>query len=174
MHHNIGLVEKHNKRHSEERNDVAISLVFNIRDCHAVARNDENSTFSTGPIGEGFFMAGEIFEVSLWFNSGKSAKQRQLTNSTKNSGVGINILKAGQKYFRTNSKTVVLCFDDGTHGTATVDKCSWGSCMHLIDSCIGKWARNNGLWRRKLRSGRVSVRFSMKVIKNFTVYNVSK
>jgi hypothetical protein len=35
-----GHVEKHNKRHSEERSDVAISLAFNIRDCHAVARND--------------------------------------------------------------------------------------------------------------------------------------
>jgi hypothetical protein len=29
---------------------VAISLAFNIRDCHAVARNDENGTFSTGPL----------------------------------------------------------------------------------------------------------------------------
>lgn len=119
-------------------------------------------------------MAGEIFEVSLWFNSSKSAKRAQFKKLANDSGVAINILKAGQKYFRTNSKTVVLCFDDGTHGTATVDKCSWGSCMHLIDSCIGKWARNNGLWRRKLRSSRVSVRFSMKVIKDFTVYKVYK
>jgi hypothetical protein len=47
--HSKGLVEKHNKRHSEERSDVAISLAFNIRDCHAVARNDENRTFSTNP-----------------------------------------------------------------------------------------------------------------------------
>jgi membrane fusion protein (multidrug efflux system) len=49
--HPKGLVEKHNKRHSEERSDVAISLAFNIRDCHAVARNDENRTFSTRPKG---------------------------------------------------------------------------------------------------------------------------
>jgi hypothetical protein len=47
--HPKGHVEKHNKRHSEERSDVAISLAFNIRDCHAGARNDENRTFSTGP-----------------------------------------------------------------------------------------------------------------------------
>jgi len=50
--HPKGLVEKHNKRHSEERSDVAISLAFNIGDCHAVARNDENGTFSTGPLYE--------------------------------------------------------------------------------------------------------------------------
>ncbi len=119
-------------------------------------------------------MTGQTFEVSLWFNSKKSAMQVRFRKPNYNSGVGINILKAGQKYFSKKSKTVELHFDDGTHGTVTVDKCSWGSCMHLIDSCIGKWARKNGLWRRKLRSGRVSVRFSMKVIKNFTVYNLSK
>jgi len=28
---------------------VVISLTFNIRDCHAVARNDKNGTFSTLP-----------------------------------------------------------------------------------------------------------------------------
>jgi hypothetical protein len=28
---------------------VAISLAINIRDCHAVARNGENGTFSTSP-----------------------------------------------------------------------------------------------------------------------------
>jgi hypothetical protein len=115
-------------------------------------------------------MTGQTFEVSLWFNSGKSAKQRQLTNSTKNSGVGINIPEAGRKYFSKKSKTVELHFDDGTHGTATVDKCSWGSCTHLIDTCIGAWARNNGLWSQKLK--KASVRFSMKVIKDFTVYKV--
>jgi hypothetical protein len=43
------VLKKHEKRHSEARGDVAISLAFNIRDCHAVARNDENRTFSTGP-----------------------------------------------------------------------------------------------------------------------------
>jgi hypothetical protein len=47
-----GTVKKPTKRHREERSDVAISLVFNIRDCHAVARNDENRTFSTPPPGE--------------------------------------------------------------------------------------------------------------------------
>jgi len=44
-----GLVEKPSKRHSEERSDVAISLAFNVRDCFAVARNDETRTFSTSP-----------------------------------------------------------------------------------------------------------------------------
>ncbi len=29
---------------------MAISLTFNIRDCHAVARNDENRTLSTSPL----------------------------------------------------------------------------------------------------------------------------
>jgi len=44
-----GLVEKYNKRHNEERSDVTIALAFNIRGCHAVARDDENRTFSTCP-----------------------------------------------------------------------------------------------------------------------------
>ncbi len=43
------LVEKHDKRHSEEPSDMAILFAFNNRDCHAVARNDKNVTFSTLP-----------------------------------------------------------------------------------------------------------------------------
>jgi len=45
----LGLVDKPSERHSEERSDVAISLAFNARNCFAVARNDENMIFSTGP-----------------------------------------------------------------------------------------------------------------------------
>ena len=43
------LVEKHNKRLSEERSDLAISLAFNTGDCHAVAHNDEDGTLSLAP-----------------------------------------------------------------------------------------------------------------------------
>ncbi len=40
------VVEKRNKRHGNERSDVAISLPLNIRDCHDVARKNEKRTFS--------------------------------------------------------------------------------------------------------------------------------
>ena len=41
--------------------DVAISLAFNIRDCHAVTRDDENGTFSTGPFAGMIFWKGQMW-----------------------------------------------------------------------------------------------------------------
>ena len=71
--------------------------------------------------------------------------------SQNNGGVGINIGR-NKHYFDSSSETVRLEFDDGTEGEALVRKNSWGNCTHLIDESIGKWARHNGLWERKLET----------------------
>lgn len=115
-------------------------------------------------------MAGETFEVSLWFNSNKETMRNQLEKSDKNFGVGINIGK-NFRYFDPDREYVELRFDNGTSGKAKVMKNRLNHCSHLIRNCIGQWARGNGLWRRKLK--RRSVAFRMRVIKDFEVYFVS-
>jgi len=93
---------------------------------------------------------------SLWFNSSKENMERQLNETGRNSGVGINVGKH-RDAFDTSLKTVHLVLDDGTEGEASVQKDSWGNCTHLIDTSIGAWARRNGLWERKLHSRLVPV-----------------
>jgi len=116
-------------------------------------------------------MVGESFKVSLWFNSSKEAMKKQLENSNLNSGIGINIGK-NSKYFDPKKESVKLKFDDGSVGSARVKKHSWNNCLHLIQSCIGEWARKNGIWRKKLTQRRVP--FNMKVIEEFEEYYVYK
>lgn len=95
-------------------------------------------------------------ECSLWFNSSRKAMSEKVAEGKSNSGVGINI---GQHraLFDPSMEMVTLRFDDGSEGAARVGKDSWQSCTHLIDESIGRWARGNGLWRRKATGERASV-----------------
>ena len=97
--------------------------------------------------------------------------REQLENTNSNCGVGLNIPKSVRSHFDKRSETVELQFDDGTSGTATVKKDSWASCTHLIDQCIGEWARSNGHWETKLLERSVWV--YVQIIEDFRVYRVS-
>ena len=117
-------------------------------------------------------MTSETFEVNLWFNLKTEAMYNQLENSSHNSGVGIDVGKLNLKYFDPKKEYVQLQFDDGSKGYAKVKKKSWEECPHLIQKCIGSWARKNGIWRKKLTQRRVP--FNMKVIEDFEIYYVYK
>ena len=117
-------------------------------------------------------MVGESFEVSLWFNSKTKVMCNRLENSSRNSGVGINFGKLNLKYFNPKKEYVKLQFDNGSTGHAKVKKKSWQKCPHLIQKCIGSWARKNGIWRKRLTQKRVP--FNMKVIEDFEIYYVYK
>lgn len=112
---------------------------------------------------------GELFECSLWFNSSKSKMENKLRNSKSNSGVGMNI-GVQKKYFHRTVQRVLLYFDDGTKGEAQVKKNSWDTCTHLINECIGKWARQNGLWKQKLKKSRIPI--FLRVRKSFNEFEV--
>lgn len=116
-------------------------------------------------------MVGEVFEGTLWFNSSKQDMGKKLNETTHNSGVGINIGKNSQ-YFNHNIQYIALQFDDGSSGQALVQKDSWDCCTHLIDECIGAWARKNGLWKLKLNSR--TVRVCLKVIQDKKVFYIFK
>jgi hypothetical protein len=114
-------------------------------------------------------MAGEVFDVSLWFNAGKEKMREQLEESDRNYGVGIRLGK-NAIYFDPERASVELKFDDGTSGRALVTRDRSNHCTHLIHNSIGRWARNNGLWRKKLE--RRSVAFRMEVIEDQKVFSV--
>ncbi len=116
-------------------------------------------------------MVGETFEGSLWFNSSKDTMRHKLEESDQNSGVGINIGK-NSHFFSPNKTYVKLLFDDGSKGQALVQKDSWNNCTHLIQECIGNWARKNGLWKLKLSQRNVPVK--LKVVKDYEIFYVSK
>lgn len=108
----------------------------------------------------------------LFFNSSKEEMRRQLKQSQNNGGIGITISSHYMKYFNSQTKSVKLEFDDGTHGIATVKKKSWHDCHHLIDESIGTWSRKNGLWEKKLTIRSVPVR--LEVVKPFEIFRVLK
>ena len=116
-------------------------------------------------------MVGEVFEGTIWFNSSKKAMEKKLLETKQNSGVGINIGRFNH-FFNPNIRYVNLKFDDGSSGQALVQKDSWGNCTHLIQECIGLWARKNGLWELKLTSRTVPVK--LKVIRDKKEFCVFK
>lgn len=117
-------------------------------------------------------MVNEHFEGRLWFNASKKYMGEKLKNTDKNSGVGIDV-RNNSRFFDTTKDYTALRFDDGSVGQARVKKNSWNlTCTHLIQGCIGKWARNNGLWVKKLSQRIVIVRLS--VIKDKEEYYISK
>jgi len=66
----FGSVEKTSKRHSEKRSDVAISLVFNVRNCFAVTHNNEKRAFSTSPFAG---MTRNVIVETEWVSTFKAA-----------------------------------------------------------------------------------------------------
>ena len=90
---------------------------------------------------------------SLWFNSKKEVMKKKLEETEFNSGVGINI----NEDLQCDDDYVYLEFDDGSSGKALIAKHSWKNCTHLIQECIGRWSRNNGLWQAKLNTRSVKV-----------------
>ncbi len=116
-------------------------------------------------------MIGETFKGSLWFNSSKAIMRYKLEKSNKNSGVAINIGKYSS-LFSPNEDYVELHFDDGSKGQALVKKDSWNNCTHLIQECIGNWARKNGLWESKLSKRNVPIK--LEVVRDYKIFRVSK
>lgn len=114
----------------------------------------------------------EIFEVSLRFNSSKSKMKLKLDNTDYNSGVGINIGKYAH-LFDSKQEYIWLEFDDGSKGKALVIKDKGNKCVRIAQDCIGAWARNNGLWERKINES--SVKLFLKVLeskKKFYVFSM--
>jgi hypothetical protein len=101
-------------------------------------------------------IAPKIIKGTLWFNSDKDKMQRRLNTPNNNSGVGVSVPNVDD--FSPDTGEVYLEFDDGTTGTANVDKSSFfNGCCHLIDQSIGAWSKANGLWARKIQPGQQSV-----------------
>ena len=118
-------------------------------------------------------MNGETFEGSLFFNSSLEDMRGRLEQSSRNSGVGISISKKNLHYFSPNENYVELYFDDDSKGKAKVGKRSFSNkCPHLIQECIGNWARKNGLWKSKLLGEKVLIK--LEVVKDYKIFRVSK
>ncbi|HEX7575602.1 MAG TPA: hypothetical protein VF360_04425 [Candidatus Methanoperedens sp.] len=113
---------------------------------------------------KGETMVRETFEGSLWFNSSKDTMRHKLEESDQNSGVGISIGK-NSHLFSYRKAYVGLLFDDDSKGQALVKKHSLNNCPHLIQECIGNWARKNGLWKLKLSQRNVPVK--LKVVQDY-------
>ncbi len=120
---------------------------------------------------KGETMVGETFEGSLWFNSSKDTMRHKLEESDQNSGVGISFGK-NLHLFSYSKAYVDLLFDDDSKGQALVKKDSLKNCPHLIEECIGNWARKNGLWILKLSQRNVPVK--LKVVQDYEIFYVSK
>lgn len=111
----------------------------------------------------------KILEVSLWFNSSKTRMKEKLEETVHNSGVGINISRYAY-LFDPSLEYVSLEFDDGSKGEAMIKMDGRNKYTHLIDECIGAWARHNGLWKRKVNES--SVKVYMKVLQSKNKYYV--
>ena len=97
--------------------------------------------------------------------------KEKLENTTLNSGVGISVGRV-KNVFDPSSENVKLKFDDGTEGRAVIKKDSWERCTHIISDSIGEWARNNGLWKKKLTEQ--SVKLYIKVLEANKEYYIAK